>query len=225
MRILVVEDDALLGDGMVAGLMDAGFTVDWVRDGQLASNALLTAGYTAVVLDLQLPRRDGMSVLTELRQRQDTTPVLVLTARDSITDRVTGLNAGADDYLIKPFDLTELIARLRALARRAHGHAQPILIRGPLQMNPHTRVVSLNDKAVDLSSREFAVLELLLSQQDRPISREQLEQQLYGWGEEIESNAIEVHIHHLRKKLGSDVITTLRGVGYVIRQLPQASSA
>lgn len=217
MRILLVEDDALLGDGLRAGLAQSGFTVDWVEDGLAADAALSANSFAAVVLDWNLPRQDGLTLLRRLRGRRDATPVLMLTARDVLEDRIAGLDAGADDYLIKPIAIAELAARLRALTRRAAGRSEPVFRHGALQLNPAQRSVTLAEQPLDLSAREFDLLALLIAQPGRPMSREQIENALYGWGEEVESNAIEVHVHHLRKKLGSEWIKTLRGVGYVLK--------
>lgn len=216
MRILLVEDDSLLGDGLRAGLAQSGFRVDWVQDGVAADLALTTESFAAVVLDWNLPRRDGLSLLQRLRERRDATPVLMLTARDALDDRVAGLDAGADDYLVKPVAIAELAARLRALTRRAAGRVDPLLRHGALQLDPAARSARLGDAPLELSLREFDLLALLLAQPGRPLSREQIENALYGWGEEVESNAVEVHVHHLRKKLGPDWIKTLRGVGYLL---------
>lgn len=216
MRILLVEDDALLGDGVKAGLKQAGFAVDWTQDGVAAKLALETEEYALLVLDLGLPKLSGLGLLKWLRGRASTLPVLILTARDTVADRVAGLNAGADDYLIKPFDLDELIARLNALLRRSVGQVTQTLQHGDIALTPATHQVSKNGQAVELSAKEFALLHELLLHIGRVQSREQLEQHLYGWGEEVESNSVEVHIHHLRKKLGAELIRTMRGVGYVI---------
>jgi DNA-binding response OmpR family regulator len=216
MRILLVEDDALLGDGTRAGLRLAGYAVDWVRDGEAARLALLGQKYDACVLDLGLPRRDGIGVLKELRGRDDATPVLILTARDTREDKVGGLDAGADDYLTKPFDLDELQARLRALLRRAGGFSGPVLRHGDVELDPAGRSVLLAGQALALSAREFALLHDLLAHKGRIRSRGELEESLYAWGEEKESNTVEVYIHHLRKKLGPDFIRTVRGLGYVV---------
>jgi len=216
MRVLLVEDDALVGDGVRAGLKQAGFAVDWVQDGQAAKIALETEEYALVVLDLGLPKLSGMDLLKWLRTQVSTIPVLILTARDTLVDRVGGLNAGADDYLIKPFDLDELIARLNALLRRSAGKVTLTLQHGDIELTPSTHQVSKSGQTVELSAREFTLLHELLLHVGRVQSREQLEQHLYGWGEEVESNSVEVHIHHLRKKLGTELIRTLRGVGYVI---------
>ena len=216
MRTLLVEDDPLLGDGIRAGLKQAGYAVDWVQDGNAAKLSLESGDYSLMVLDLGLPKLSGMAILQWLRGTGSTLPVLVLTARDTVADRVAGLDAGADDYLIKPFDLDELIARLRALSRRSGGQAAPLLLHGGVELDPAARQVRKNGQAVELSAREFTLLHELLLHAGRVQSREQLEERLYGWGEEVESNSVEVHVHHLRKKLGSDLIRTLRGVGYVI---------
>jgi len=216
MRILLVEDDPELGDGLMVGLRQAGFAVDWLRDGQAADQALHTEIFDFVVLDLGLPRLSGMEVLNRARHRGQTMPILILTARDATGDKVSGLDAGADDYLVKPIDLDELTARIRALTRRSAGRAAPLLLHGELAVDPAAHVVTLNGQAVELSSREFSLLQLLLENAGRVLTRTQLEQSLYGWRDEPDSNALEVHIHHLRRKLGSDLIRTLRGVGYTI---------
>ncbi|MFA7428660.1 MAG: response regulator [Rhodospirillaceae bacterium] len=216
MRILLAEDDRLLGAGIRAGLGQAGFVVDWAEDGDSADAALAAQSYDAVVLDLGLPKRDGMAVLRRLRSASNTVPVLILTARDAIADRVGGLDAGADDYLVKPFDLAELQARLRALLRRARGGADPMLRLGRLAIDPAARQATLDQNPVELSAREFAVLERLAANAGRVLSKAQIEDGLYGWGEEIESNAVEVYVHHLRRKLFPEVIRTVRGVGYTI---------
>ena len=216
MRILLVEDDALLGDAVQAGLKQAGHAVDWVRDGVAAEAALAAEDYAAVVLDLGLPRKGGLDVLRGLRTKKRALPVLILTARDTVEDRITGLDAGADDYLVKPFDLGELKARLRALLRRAGGQPAPVLAAAGVRLDPATRAVSCGGAPVDLSAKEYALLQALMQQPGRALSRTQLEEQLYGWGEEVGSNAVEVHIHNLRKKLGNDAIRTLRGIGYVM---------
>ncbi|PKO46392.1 MAG: DNA-binding response regulator [Betaproteobacteria bacterium HGW-Betaproteobacteria-22] len=216
MRVLLVEDDFLLGDGVRAGLKQAGFAVDWVRDGQAAKLALETESYAAVVLDLGLPKIDGAELLKWWRRNDTKVPVIILTARDTVADRIAGLDAGADDYLIKPFDLDELIARLRALLRRSVGQAAPILQHGDVELDATMHLVRKGGKVVELSAREFTLLHELLLHTGRVQSREQLEQHLYGWGEEVESNSVEVHVHHLRKKLGNELIRTMRGVGYVI---------
>lgn len=216
MRILLVEDDPELGDGLTVGLRQAGFTVDWLADGQAADQALQGESFDLVVLDLGLPRLSGMDLLKQARQRGDDLPILILTARDAIGDKVAGLDAGADDYLVKPIDLDELSARIRALSRRRAGRAAPLLSHGQLTMDPATYRVTLAGQPVDLSSREFSLLQLLLENAGRVLTRSQLEQSLYGWQGEPDSNVLDVHIHHLRKKLGSDLIRNLRGVGYTI---------
>lgn len=214
MRLLLVEDDALLGDGIRAGLMLSAYAVDWVRDGEMARRALLDHEYDACVLDLGLPKRDGLSVLKELRQRGSQMPVLILTARDSREDKISGLDHGADDYLTKPFDLAELQARLRALLRRAGGVASPLLTHGDVSLDPATKRVCLLGEEIQLSAREYALLLDLLNHPKHVRTRAQLEESLYAWGDEAGSNTVEVYIHHLRKKLGSEFIRTVRGLGY-----------
>ena len=214
MRLLLVEDDALLGDGIHAGLKLADHAVDWVRDGEAAHLALLDHEYDACVLDLGLPKRDGLSVLKALRERGSRLPVLLLTARDASADKVAGLDAGADDYLTKPFDLPELLARLRALVRRAAGEARPTLEHAGVVLDPGTRQVTFNGQPVALSAREFALLEDFLRHKNHIRTRAQLEEGLYAWGEETGSNTVEVYVHHLRKKFGADFIRTVRGLGY-----------
>ncbi|MBC9072444.1 response regulator transcription factor [Thauera sp. CAU 1555] len=216
MRILLVEDDAALAAGVRTALRPEGYTVDCLDDGPHALQALLHGGYELAVLDLGLPRMDGLDVLRQLRASGSAVPVLVLTARDATADRIAGLDAGADDYLVKPFEVDELKARLRALLRRAAGRPQPVVEHRGVRLEPAAQAVFLHGRAVSLSRREFAILHELLAQPGRVLTREQLEGLLYGWGEEIESNAIEVHIHHLRRKLFPGLIRTLRGIGYVI---------
>lgn len=216
MRILLVEDDRLLGDGLKAGLGAAGFAVDWVRDGEAALVAMAAEGFAAVILDLGLPRRDGLSVLSALRAAGNGVPVLVLTARDQVADKVRCLDLGADDYVVKPFDLDELAARLRALVRRARGRAEASLRHGDLTLDPAARSVTLRGEPVVLTGREFDLLQMLLDAAGRVLTRRVLEEQLYAWGEAVGSNALEVHIHHLRKKLGAELIRTVRGVGYLV---------
>jgi two-component system OmpR family response regulator/two-component system response regulator QseB len=215
MRILLVEDDRLLGDGLKAGLTQAGYAVDWLRDGDAAVAALSAESFAAVVLDLGLPKRDGLSVLQWLRARRDATPVLILTARDQLEDKVRGLDLGADDYVLKPFDLDEIAARLRALVRRAHGRPEPVLVLGEIELNPAARTVTRAGEPVELTPREFDLLHLLLENSGRVLTRRSLEEQLYTWDDAVDSNALEVHIHHLRRKLGSELIRTVRGVGYM----------
>ncbi len=216
MRILLVEDDPLLGDALRAGLRQQGFQVDWVRDGLAAERELLTGTYQAAVLDLGLPGKDGIEVLADLRRRKIATPVLVLTARAAVRDRVHSLDLGADDYVVKPVDLDELAARLRALVRRAHGQLEDTLRVGEVELRPAAREVWFRGERVTLAVREFDLLHALLLNAGRVLTRDQIEQHLYSWGQEIESNAIEVHIHHLRKKLAPELIETVRGVGYMI---------
>ncbi|MFZ2627414.1 MAG: response regulator transcription factor [Rugosibacter sp.] len=220
MRILLVEDDPLLGDGLTAGLRQAGFAVDWVKDGAAADHALKSESFDLAVLDLGLPRLSGMEILRRLRERPadagGNTPVLVLTARDATDDKVAGLDAGADDYLVKPVDLDELAARVRALTRRAAGRTMPQIHHGALTLDPIARQVTRHGEMVELSTREFDLLQALLENTGRVMTRTQLEGALYGWRDEPDSNALEVHIHHLRRKLGNELIKTLRGIGYTI---------
>ena len=216
MRLLLAEDDALLGDGIRARLVQDGYTVDWVRDGRAAAAALRHEEFSLVVLDLGLPYRSGLEVLRQLRTCRSTVPVLILTARDAVEDRVAGLDAGADDYLIKPFDLPELLARLRALRRRQAVQPSGLLMHGELVVDPAAHTVSLRGEAVTLPRREFALLTVLLEHRGRVLSKERLADLLYGWEGDIESNAVEVYIHHLRRKLGNQLIRTVRGVGYMI---------
>lgn len=216
MRILLVEDDALLGNGIEVGLKQAGFAVDWARDGAAAGLALRATEYELLVLDLGLPQVSGMELLARLRRQGSDVPVLLLTARDTVGDRVAGLEAGADDYLVKPFDLAELVARIRALLRRAHGRSETLIRYRDLTLAPDALSVTRAGQSIQLSGRECAILVDLLEHRGVALSRARLEENLYGWNEEIESNAIEVHIHNLRKKLGSELIKTIRGVGYLI---------
>lgn len=218
MRILVVEDDSLLGDAIQAGLRQQGDAVDWVRDGLAADHALSVGQYSALVLDLGLPRLSGLELLARMRARGNAIPVLILTARDTVEDRIKGLDVGADDYLVKPFDMGELAARLRALVRRCAGHSNPLLRVGALTLDPAARAVAWDHQPVELSAREFVLLEALVRGAGRVLTREQLEQALYAWGEEVESNALEVHVHHLRRKLHPKFIHTVRGVGYLVRK-------
>ena len=220
MRILLAEDDALLGDGLRAGLRQRGFLVDWVRDGAAAERELRTQIYDAAVLDLGLPLKDGLDVLTAVRQAGIALPVLVLTARDAIPDRVQGLNLGADDYVVKPIDLEELAARLRALVRRAHGQAQECLRAQDVVLNSSARSVQQAGVPVTLSTREFDLLHALMLNAGRVMSRDEIQQSLYSWGQEVESNAVEVHIYHLRRKLGAELIQTVRGIGYILLREP-----
>ena len=216
MRILLAEDDLLLGDGIRAGLRLEGDTVEWVTDGVAAENALVTDEFDLLVLDIGLPRRSSLDILRNLRHQGQLTPVLLLTARDKVADRVAGLDSGADDYLTKPFDLDELQARVRALTRRTTGRALPQ--RWCTARPPDPTRVTLSGQAVELAPREYALLRLLLENSGKVLSRNQLEQSLYGWSGDVESNAIEVHVHHLRRKLGNQLIRTVRGIGYGIDQ-------
>jgi len=216
LRVLLVEDDELLGIAVRQGLEQSGYTVDWLRDGQMAAAALQDGEPDLMVLDLGLPGKGGLEVLAGLRSSGSHLPVLILTARDTVEDRIAGLDAGADDYLVKPFDLGELAARLRAISRRREGRATPMIEYGDLVYEPATRSVSLNGQPVKLSAKALAILEALLERPGIPLSRDRLEEILYGWGEGVESNAVEVHVHHLRKQLGKDFIRTVRGIGYMI---------
>ncbi len=216
MRVLVVEDDALLGDAIQAGLKQAGYAVDWMKDGVSADQALLTEPYAIVVLDLGLPRLSGLEVLRRLRARGLAVPVLILTAMDAVEDRIGGLDAGADDYLLKPFDMGELAARLRALLRRASGKPEPLLQVAEVKLDPALHRVWYQDQPVELSVKEFEVLQAFMLNAGKVLTRTRLEEQLYAWGEEVESNAVEVHIHHLRRKLYPAMIETIRGVGYLM---------
>jgi DNA-binding response OmpR family regulator len=220
MRILIVEDEPLLGDALQVGLRERGFAAEWLHDGRSADEALRTEEFAAVVLDIGLPRMDGLQLLRRLRARNDRTPVLLLTARDAVEDRVRGLDTGADDYVVKPVSLAELAARLRALARRSVGQASPQLSIGSLTLDPAEHQVTFKGKLVELPIREFAVLRELMANAGRVLTREQLEARLYEWDRALESNAIEVHVHHLRRKLSPDIIRTVRGVGYL---MPRAS--
>jgi two-component system OmpR family response regulator/two-component system response regulator QseB len=221
MRILLAEDDILLGDGLRAGLRQRGYQVDWVRDGAAAERELRAEPYAAAVLDLGLPLMDGMQVLASVRRAGVKLPVLVLTARDTVPDRVRGLDVGADDYVVKPVDLDELAARLRALVRRAYGQVQELLVAQDVTLDPAGRSVTQAGMAVVLSGREFDLLHVLMLGAGRVLSREHIEQQLYSWGQEVESNAVEVHVHHLRRKLGATLIQTVRGVGYMMAREPR----
>lgn len=216
MRILLIEDDLLLGDGVQKSLSHLGFTVDWMRDGRQGENALTGEEYAAVVLDLGLPQQNGLSLLQSIRNKGLRTPVLILTARDSKLDKLKGFSLGADDYVIKPIDMEELAARLHALIRRSAGRASPRIKIGAVEIDPDTRQTWCAGKPVELSAKEFAVLELLVQNAGRVLTRTQMEQSLYGWGDSADSNTVEVFIHHLRKKLGSDFIRTLRGIGYIV---------
>ncbi|MEO8835681.1 MAG: response regulator transcription factor [Caldimonas sp.] len=223
MRLLLVEDDRMIGESLQRTLRLEGYATDWVRDAAVADSTLASERFDLVLLDLGLPRgaapagpADGLAVLAAMRGRHDATPVIVLTARDARGDRVAGLDAGADDYLVKPFEFDELNARIRAVLRRHSGRAEPVLAHGGVVLDPAQRRVTKNGVAVPLSAREFAVLEALLARPGAVLSRAQLEDRLYGWGEEIESNAVSVYIHQLRRKLGADFIRNVRGVGYFV---------
>jgi two-component system response regulator QseB len=216
MRLLLAEDDAMIGESVRRGLHQDGFAVDWVRDGRAAEVALAENVHDLVLLDLGLPRKEGLEVLRGMRRRGDARPVLIVTARDAVADRVAGLDAGADDYVLKPFELTELAARVRALLRRHSGRAAPVLTAGDITLDPATHEVRVRDNPVALSAREFALLEALLVRPGAVLSRAQLEEKLYGWNEEVGSNAVEVHLHALRRKLPPDTIRNVRGVGWTI---------
>jgi len=216
MRVLIVEDDPLLGDALKAGLKQRGFEPDWVQDGREAQTAMGVEPFAAIVLDLGLPGIGGLDLLRRERARGNTVPVLILTARDAVHDRIAGLDSGADDYVVKPTDLDELAARLRALVRRSRGVPDPLLRVGDLTLDAASRGVARDGRSVDLQPKEFTLLQELMLNAGRVLSREQLEERLYRWGEEVESNAVEVHVHHLRRKLGADVVKTIRGVGYVL---------
>ena len=216
MRLLLVEDDPMIGEAVQDLLRAEHYAVDWARDGDAADTALRTQAYDLVLLDLGLPRRDGLTVLRDLRTRKDRTPVLVATARDAVAQRIEGLDAGADDYVLKPYDLDELLARLRALLRRAAGRAEPVYEHQGVSINPATREATVQGQPVVLSAREWAVLEPLIARPGVVLSRAQLEDKLYGWGDEINSNAVEVYIHGLRKKLGAGFVLNVRGVGYMV---------
>ena len=220
MRILLVEDDPMLGDALQRALKQEGFTTDWVRDSEEAEVALATGEYSMLLLDLGLPGKGGLDLLAELRSTSNSVPVIILTARDAVSDRIRGLDTGADDYLVKPFDPDELAARIRALQRRQAGRSAPLLEYGPLILNPATRELFCNGERVYLSAREYVILAALMDRPGALLSRTALGEKLYGWGEEVESNAVEVHIHNLRKKIGPEYIRTVRGVGYMLADVP-----
>jgi two-component system response regulator QseB len=217
-RILLVEDDELLGTGLRAGLTQFGYTVDWVKDGKSAVQALQNENFGTIILDLGLPKMSGIDVLKVIRAKKNTVPVLILTANDSLESRVAGLDAGADDYIPKPFDLRELCARIRALQRRTASRAVPIIIVGGIKLDPAARKIYYNNEEVECSRREFVLMQMLLENAGKVLTRDQITQNLYGWGDDIDSNALEVHIHNLRKKFGTDTIRTIRGVGYIIEK-------
>jgi two-component system response regulator QseB len=219
MRALLVEDDAMIGKAVGEGLRGDGYAVDWVKDGVEAETALMHDVYDVALLDLGLPRKDGIEVLKRLRQARNALPVLIITARDEIADRIAGLDAGADDYLVKPFDLDELLARTRAVMRRRDGRGSPLVEYGALTLDPRQRRIFLRGAEVELSAREFAILEALARQPGAVLSRTKLEESVYGWGEEVGSNTIEVHLHHLRRKLDPKLITNVRGVGYRLARI------
>jgi DNA-binding response OmpR family regulator len=218
MRLLLIEDDPMIGGGLQQGLRREGHTVDWVQDGKAGAAAVRMAPYSLILLDLGLPGQDGMQLLKLLRQRDEAVPVIIVTARDALPDRLAGLDAGADDYLVKPFAIEELIARIRAVGRRQAGRPNPELCVGPLRLDPARHLLWLRDEPVTVSAKDFAMLQLLMQGPGVVLSRETIEERMYGWDEEIGSNAVEVRIHNLRKKLGSEVIQTVRGVGYRIRE-------
>ena len=214
MRILLVEDDNMIGQSLRQALAENGLTVDWVKDGVLAQDALAQGGYAAVLLDLGLPRRSGLEVLRRARQDGDRTPMLVLTARDGVDDRVEGLDIGADEYLVKPFEMRELLARMRAIVRRVGGHAQSTIGTAETQLDLSSRELTHAGASILLSAKEFRLMHALLERPGAILSRTQLEERLYGWGEEVSSNAVEVLIHGVRRKLGADVIRNVRGLGW-----------
>ena len=218
MRVLLIEDDRLLGDGVHSGLNSAGFTTDWVKDGETAEHALESENFDVIILDLGLPKMSGLNLLKSMRTDGNATPVLILTARDTVEDRVKGLDSGADDYLTKPFDLDELCARLRALGRRSTGRAESLIRYRNLTLDPAAHSVEIDSEPVNLPRREYSLLLKLLENAGQVLSRDQLMQSIYGWQEDVDSNALEVHIHNLRKKLNADYIKTVRGVGYMIEK-------
>lgn len=218
MRILLVEDDELLGDGVRTGLLQYQYTVDWVKNGLAALQALKTEHFDLAILDINLPRLSGLEILKTIRSQNINIPVLILTARDTVDDRIQGLDVGADDYLVKPFDLDELCARIRAIKRRAGTRNTPIITIGEVSLQPATRSVTIGKTPVELSRREFSLLQMLMENAGRVLSREQITQSLYGWGDDIDSNALEVHVHNLRKKFNDKFIRTIRGVGYIIEK-------
>lgn len=216
MRILLIEDDTLIGEGLKIGLTKSGFNVDWFQDGKTGLQAVDSAPYDAVVLDLTLPKMDGLDILSVWRQANNSVPVLILTARDTLDERITGLQRGADDYLCKPFALAEVVARLQALIRRRYGQITPIIEHSLVKFDPHQRKVFLRDQEVSLTSREYNLLELFMNNRERVLTRTTIEEKLYTWDDEVSSNALEVHIHHLRQKLGKQFIRTVHGVGYAL---------
>ena len=225
MRLLLVEDDKMLGESVQIGLQQDGYAVDWVRDAEVASTAALTHNYAAILLDLGLPRGDGLQVLRGLRARGDGTAVLIITARDGVDQRIAGLDAGADDYILKPFDLDELSARVRAVVRRAHGRAQPELVVGAVRLDTAARRCTLHGRPVELTGREYMLVLFLMERAGRIVSRSDLEEALFAWSREVESNVVEVYISQLRRKLGRDFIVTRRGLGYCVERAAQQGSA
>lgn len=223
MRLLLVEDDELLGDAVKAGLTQYSYIVDWLKDGEAARAAIRTESFELVILDLGLPKLSGLTLLQHLRAEGNNTPVIILTARESIEDRIKGLDAGADDYLVKPFDLSELSARIRALTRRTQGRIDSILQYRNIKLDPAAHTVTMDDVPLNISRREFALLQKLLENSGRVLSREQLMQSIYGWEDDVESNALEVHIHNLRKKFNTNFIRTIRGIGYMAEKIEGSS--
>jgi two-component system OmpR family response regulator len=220
MRILLVEDDSMIGEAIIVALKDAAYAVDWVKDGATANNVLEQGEHQAVLLDLGLPKRDGLEVLRRLRLDKNAIPVIIITARDGLQDRIAGLDLGADDYLVKPFDISELLARLRAIVRRQGGQSSPVLTNGKVSLNPATHQACCGDIVEVLSAREFALLHALLLRSGAILNRSELEARIYGWNEEVESNAIDFLIHGVRKKLGADVIKNVRGTGWMVEKFP-----
>jgi len=223
MRLLLVEDDELLGDAVKAGLTQYSYIVDWLKDGEAARAAIRTESFELVILDLGLPKLSGLTLLQHLRAEGNNTPVIILTARESIEDRIKGLDAGADDYLVKPFDLSELSARIRALTRRTQGRIDSILQYRNIKLDPAAHTVTMDEVPLNISRREFALLQKLLENSGRVLSREQLMQSIYGWEDDVESNALEVHIHNLRKKFNTNFIRTIRGIGYMAEKIEGSS--
>jgi two-component system OmpR family response regulator len=220
MRVLLVEDDRMIGEAAAQALKDAGYAVDWVRDGQAALDTIASQSYDVVLLDLGLPKKDGLAVLRSVRARNNPVPVLVITARDGIDDRIQGLDSGADDYVLKPFEMRELLARMRAVIRRKGGVAGPVLSNGVLSLDPATHEVTVHGESTRLSKREYSLLQALMARPGTILSRSELEDRIYGWGEEVESNAVEFLIHSLRRKLGSRAIRNVRGLGWMVSREP-----
>ena len=221
MRVLLVEDDSMIGEAIQGALKDASYATDWVQNGQTALHSLSCQHYDIVLLDLGLPGKDGLDVLKSIRSKDNPVPVLIITARDHVNDRISGLDCGADDYMIKPFEITELLARMRAVLRRKGGSATLLLTNGTISLDPATREAQVNDgEAMQLSNREFALLQAMMVRPGAILSRSELEERIYGWGEEVESNAVEFLIHSVRKKLGSDMIKNIRGIGWMVSKNP-----